>query len=156
MAKYVMGDFITTGENLYDLRVNQMQPAMVDFPTQDSVERQLIAEISNLNYGNDDFYYAGDESESALPEITSTNVVKKSLEEMMASSIMDQKPIKTIVSEGETISTESKSDSANMVKPTIAEAIVKAQETAQPKPANKALVYGGTAAIAAYLFFGGN
>lgn len=159
MAKYVMGDFITTGENLYDLRVNQMQPSMVDFPTQDNVERQLIAEISNLNYGNDDFYYAGDESENAMPEVSSTNVVKKSIEEMMASGIVDQKAVKTLVSEGETIKdipASSEASSIDMVKPSIAEAAAQAQQQKEAaKPANKALVYGGTAAIAAFLFFGG-
>jgi hypothetical protein len=125
MRKYCMGDF---GENggpekqisvSYDTRVSQMQPAMVEFATEDSVERELRYELSNLET-EDNIYFDTEDSSDSMGE----NVVL------------------------------AETASVNMVKPTLEQAAKAASDAQAPKPANKALVYGGVAAIAALLFFG--
>lgn len=155
MKKYVMGDFMPKGESLYDLRVAQMQPAMVEFCTQDHLERQLIAEMRNLNYGDENFYYVGDEDTPEVSnETSSVNIVKPSIEQVAAEAVLNQKPVRVIGAENQSIdlSSVSETETINMVKPTLGEA-VQAVQAQQAPQTNKPLLYGGIAAIAALLYF---
>jgi hypothetical protein len=126
MRKYCMGDFGQENNSAkkaeadyYGVRVNQMQPAMVEFQTEDSVERELRYELSNLDTESE-FYYETDESSDF----------------------------------GEQGEVQSEDSTVNMVKPTLEQAAKVASDAQAPKPANKALVYGGVAALAALMFFG--
>lgn len=125
MRKYCMGDFGENGgpekqiSDSYDTRVSQMQPAMVEFDTEDAVERELRYELSNLQT-EDNIYFETEDSSESMGE----NVVA------------------------------AETASVNMVKPTLEQAAKIASDAQAPKPANKALVYGGVAALAALMFFG--
>jgi hypothetical protein len=125
MRKYCMGDFGENGgpekeiSNSYDTRVSQMQPAMVEFQTEDSVERELRYELYNLQT-EDNIYFETEDSSDSMGE----NVVAAEM------------------------------NTVNMVKPTLEQAAKVASDAQAPKPANKALVYGGVAALAALMFFG--
>jgi CHASE3 domain sensor protein len=120
-----MGDFgeednteVKSQDNYYSTRVNQMQPAMVEFETEDNVERQLRYELSNLQTEENVYFEAEDSSDS---------MIESSFQSIDAS--------------------------VNMVKPTLEQAS-QAIASGQAPKTNKAIVYGGIAAIAALMFFG--
>ena len=103
MRKYCMGDFgdsnseIQTQDDYFGMRVKQMQPAMVEFETEDNVERQLRYELSNL-VTEDDFYFEGEESSDIVEtpmasiESQSVNMVKPTLEQAAQAVSESQSP----------------------------------------------------------------